>query len=322
MQTMVGTQRRSSCSGRLTLILVVLFLASAAKADVLFEGYSKILIDGVHVGYTVQRYEFDPKKKEFSTISFLKTNALGGNITESLKARSNAKFQPISFSFTSLVGDQPKTIDATFKGDTMTAKVKDGAKKPETIVKKIPKEAFLASFLGYVMLNSKEGLKTGLKYTYKAVAEEDAGLYGGEAYVAAEEPMNGVTSFKILNKFKGAEFASWVTHKGEIITTKSPAQKLATELVATVKEATEGQQLNSVTLSQLFGAIPKGVENAIARRGSDKPIESSGKASPEKSKQLEGEEPAEKSKTKGVPGGQGVMIKGAPPKEEAKEQGK
>jgi hypothetical protein len=293
------------------------FASGAALGDVLFEGYSKIVIDGEHVGYTVQRYEFDPKKKEFTATSFLKTNATGGNITESLKARANAKFQPISFNYTSLVGDQPKTIDATFKGDTMTAKVKDGAKKVESISKKIPKEAFLASFLGYVMLNSKEGLKTGLKYSYKAVAEEDGGLYGGEAYVAAEEPSNGINSFKILNKFKGAEFASWVTHKGEILSTKSPAQKLSTELVATVKEATESHQLNTVTLTQLFGSLPKGTDNAIARRGSD----SAGKASPDKMKKLEGESAGEPSKTKGVPGGQGIMIKGSSD-EGAKEQGK
>ena len=33
-----------------------------------FEGYSKIMIGDKHIGYTIQRFEFDPKKKEYSTI--------------------------------------------------------------------------------------------------------------------------------------------------------------------------------------------------------------------------------------------------------------
>jgi hypothetical protein len=302
-----------SCSFRLKLRLLprlfafafslafLLASAPAARADILFEGYSKVLLDNVHVGYVVQRYEFDPKKKEFSTTYFLKTNAQAGNITESLKARADAGFKPIAYQYTELTGDSVRTIDATFKGDTMTAVIKDPkhpTRKEQTLHKTIPKGAFLSSFLGYVMLQGPEGIKKGAKYSYKAIAEEDGNLYDGEAYVSGQEMMNGVNAFKVLNTFKGAQFASWVTHKGEVIATRSPVQKIATELAPSVQEATAGHPLNSNSLSILFGSVPKGTENVVAKRGTEAPP------------------PAptpETAKKEGVPGGQGVIIKGAPP---------
>ncbi|MBD4802899.1 hypothetical protein GUG08_09235, partial [Xanthomonas citri pv. citri] len=91
--------------------------------------------------------------------------------------------------YTSAQGDQTKTIDATFKGEIMTAQVSEGSKRG-VITKKVAKEVFLASFLGYVMLQGKEGIKQGLKYSYRAVAEEDADVQDGEAFVASDETMN------------------------------------------------------------------------------------------------------------------------------------
>jgi len=280
--------------------------SSFASAEVLFEGYSKVLLDGVHVGYTVQRYEFDPKKKEFSTSYFLKTNQLAGNITESLTARAAADFKPISFQFTELVGDKPRTIDAQFSGDIMTAKITHNG-QTQTIQKKIPKGTFLSSFLAYVMLQGKEGIKTGAKYTYNAVAEEDAGVYSGEAFVRGEETINGISAFKILNTFKGVQFVSYSTFKGEVIATRSPVQKISTELVATIQEATAGLPVNSKALSQLFGSVPKGADNPISRRTSDS-VQS--EAQEQKKKTLESQPaPGASPKKEGVPGGKGIMIK-------------
>ena len=307
--------RRLSClvlKRFLSLTLPILFCFQAAHSQILFEGYSKILLDGVHVGYVVQRFEFDSKKKEFGTTYFLKTGANGGNISESLKARSTESLKPISYQYTSLTGTGPtaksETIDATFKGDTMTAILKKGT-KPETIQKKIPKDAFLASFLGYMMLQGKEGIKKGVNYIYKGIAEEDGNVYTGKAFISGEEAMNGVSAFKVLNNFKNADFGSWVTAKGEVLMTRSPVQKIATELVGSVQEATAGQSVNTNALTLLFGSFPKGEENVLARRES-----AGGASSKTAGKDSTGSKlPAkEMTKKEGAPQGQGVMVKAGP----------
>ena len=267
----------------LALLFLCFSFASKASADPLFEGYSKVLLDGQHVGYVVQRYEFDNKKQEFTTAYYLKTNKTAGDITESLKARSNASLRPLSFQFTELVGDHAKTIDGDFKGDVMTAMVNDGGKK-QTITKKIPKGAFLSSFLAYVMLQGKEGIKKGVKYSYQAIAEEDASLSSGEAFISGEETMDGISAFKVLNTFKGAQFVSYCTYKGEVIATRSPVQKVSTELVADVREATEGLTLNSSAMAHLFGAVPRGADNPVSRR---KPEAAGGKAADKKTEKPE-----------------------------------
>lgn len=311
----------------MTLLLSILIAwAQPASADVLFEGYSKVMISGVHVGYAIQRYEFDSKKKEFIATHYLKTNAAGGDITESLKARSTASLKPIAYQYTALVGGQTKTIDAQVKNGMLTGSIKSGD-KTEVINKKLPEGAFFASFLGYLMLQGKEGVKKGVKYGYQAIAEEDAGIYTGEAFVADEETVLGVNAFKVLNTFSGSRFVSYITPKGEIVKTMAPIQQIETNLVGNVAEATAGHSVNSNTLKMIFGTFPKGAENIMARRDNPPavaPAASTNQAPPnqapdaQKKKQMDTPPAAvstDTPKKEGIPGGQGIIIKGALPQE-------
>src|SRR5690606_1860603 len=96
----------------LVLCIVLSYSTGFANSKSLFEGYYKITMQGNHVGYYIQRYEIDPKKKEFISTYFLRTNKLGGNISESLRAYSTEKLNPIKYHYTSLQGTASKTIDA------------------------------------------------------------------------------------------------------------------------------------------------------------------------------------------------------------------
>jgi hypothetical protein len=305
---MVVIERRLSCFKMRHLApMIIVALSLPARADILFEGYSKVMLEDKHVGYVVQRYEFDNKKKEFITAYYLKTNQLGGNITESLKARATQTLKPVSYQYTELAGDKGKTIDAQFKGEQMTATINEGGKK-QVIQKKIPKGVFLSSFLAYVMLVGKDGIKSGAKYGFQAIAEEDASIYTGEAYVKGEESIGGMKAFKVLNTFKGAQFVSYCTYKGEVVATRSPVQRIATDLVAGAREATAGLPLNSNALIQLFGNVPRGVDNPLSRRTEAEA------PSAEKSKTLDATPPpsTDSPKQQGVPGGKGMHLKGEP----------
>ncbi len=266
-----------------SLIAVV---SHMAKAQVLFEGYSKVLSGGVPIGYSITKYEFDSKKKQFVATTFLKTNQLGGNLTESLKAYSSEDMKPLSYQFTTMEGPTVKTIDAKFEKDKMIAVI-DGVKK-ETISKDIPKGAFLSSFLAYVMLRSPQGFKADTKYEFQAIAEEDAALQSGIAYVKSPEDFNGLKVLRVFNEFKGAKFISQVTEKGEVITTKAPAVSISTELVASPSDATMNFPVPTATLKTLFGEVPMGQVN---------PVSELKKNSPPPGKQ------------QGIPGGKGIFVK-------------
>jgi len=241
-----------------------------AQADVWFEGYSRVLSGGVQVGFIINKYEFDAKKKQITSTYLFKTNELGGNITESLKAVAKDDFTPVSYEFTTLAAGVPKLIDAKFTKGKMTGTIKEGSKITK-INRDMPKGAFLSTFLVYVMLKGPKGLAPDVKYDYQAIAEEDGTFVKGTAFVKSQEELSGIKVFKILNEFKGVKFIAYSTEKGEVLSTKSPVQSIATELVPQSTMATNGQAVPTSLMQALFGEVPLGVTNAITQKFQNNP---------------------------------------------------
>lgn len=248
---------------------LVTFSSHSLLAETMFEGYYQIRVGGVHSGYVIQKYEFDSKKKLFTSIYYIRTNPLAGNITESLKALSNDKFEPISYQYTSKTGETVKTIDATFKGNKMLAVISDG-KLGNKVEKEFAKGTFLSTFLAYMMLS--KGISKGKVYSYSGIAEEDAAVYNGKAMIQDNVKEAPVPAYKVLNDFKSTKFISIMSQKGEVLETKSPVQQIETRLVKTPVEATKGFQIDSKSLSLLFGSIPTGKTNELVKAPDSKVI--------------------------------------------------
>lgn len=254
--------------------LMVLFFSPgfAFAGEIMFEGYYRVELAGKHIGYYIQRYEFDPKGKTFDSISFLRIK-IGDDITQrSLKAKANDKFQPVSYQFTSQDGKALKSIDASFKGEVMQLKISDG-KKLKTETHKVPKGTFMTSFLQYIMMQRPMPLNQAFKYS--GIAEEEGASYWGKAWLSAKEDRNGFVVFKILNSFKNEEFVSKLAAvpdskekdkyvKGEVLGTSLPATGLTMELVNSPNLATEGQLVPNKILLSVFGTMPLGKANMLS----------------------------------------------------------
>lgn len=282
---------------RSVTLLIFCSLSLAAKADVLFEGYSKVTSGGVHIGYVVSRYEFDAKKKQFLGTYMVKTGALGSDVTESVKSVADQDLNPISYEYTSLVGKKTKTIDAKFAKGKMTATVTEGG-TPKKMITDIPKGTLLSNFLVYLILKSKNGLQPGqLPFTYKAIAEEDGLLEDGVAKIEKEEKFHGFRAFKISNKFKDVTFTSYVSERGEVLATTSPANGIGTELMEKPNDAVGKFGLSTSILKHLFGEVPLGTNNLLSKAAKEEALG----------------EPKKPGKKEGIPGGQGVQIKTGTP---------
>lgn len=260
----------------ITLFALIFFCIPGLAADVQFEGYYRLELESKPIGYIIQRYETDSKAKVIRYAYFLKTNQLGGDIQESLKAeaktKEKAEFEPISYQYTGQVGKELKSIDGSFKKDLMEI-VKTEGKKQNKLLYKVPSGTFLSSFLSYLMLQS--GIKAGKKFAYSAVAEEEGNSYKGEAVVKDEEKFEGQNVFRVENTFKGSRFVSFMTPQGEVLGTAVPSSKLTSVLVANPAEATEGFDLPKKTIMLVFGDIPEGKVNVLARAaasGAAKPV--------------------------------------------------
>ncbi|MFN8792366.1 MAG: hypothetical protein ACK5Y2_13010 [Bdellovibrionales bacterium] len=294
------------------LVLAVLSFSGTLWArDILFEGYYKISSADQHIGFAISRYEFDPKTKRFHSTQFTKIKNSGLDILESLSAvsESDESMTPVSYKYTSLVGNDSKTIDAKFKKGKkptdpikMTAILEQKGKKPVTIRNDLLPRVFLGTFLYYRMLKSAQGLQTKSNYQYDAIAEEDATVEKGSALVVGEEKFKGFTALRIDNTFKKSLFVSHVTDKGEPLSSVVKDARLNMELVPQKSEAVGEIGLPESAAITLFGSLPAGKKNVVAQyfENADKLKTSNG------------------GKQEGFPQGQGVMIKGSatPPKEE------
>lgn len=279
------------------MILLGLGLASTtqicAHAEIMFEGYYKVMRGTSRVGFFIQRYEFDLKKKHFTSTYFIQMNSTEADptvnpktISESLKAIADDKFQPLSYQYTVTNPEMIKTIDAKFEGVIMKAFISQkNPKSPtqapaQTFTKKVPKGTFLSTFLGYLMLQKQYAV--GKKFNYPAVAEEDAESYDGEAFIKDEQTFLNKKVFRILNTFKSIQFTSFVTNKGEVLGTQSPVQNISTELVPKANDATQGFVLPANTLKLLFGKVPVGTTHSLA--GTSEPAIAPAKTEAQESK--------------------------------------
>lgn len=277
----------------LLLVLAASFTHSmASAADVLFEGYYKVMSADQHIGFSVTRYQFDPKAKQFTAQQLTRISAGGTEVMESLVATSDDTLNPISYKYTSLVGKQSKTIDAKFSKGKMTATVSETGKKNKTIRNDIKPGTFLSTFLVYTMLRSPTGMKTNSSYDYVAIAEEDGQIESGKVLVQKEEKYKGFSTFRIENNFKKNKFISFVTDKGEALATEVKDARLVTELVAKPADAISTIGMPESVAKMLFGNLPTGDKNVVTNYF----------------KQIE--KTAEPSKQGGVPPGKGILIKG------------
>ena len=289
-------------------ILVILCGSKPAFSQTLFEGYAKITHMNQHIGFVIYRFGYDSKKKEFSGIYFMRTNVGGISRTESLTTISDDKIHPKHFVFNQLEepNTKAKTIEGDFKKGVYTQTIREGGKAN---VKKFeaPPDAFFSFMMIYRILNSPKGLRVGEKYLVKAYAEEDGGLYNGDAYVQKEEKVLGIDCLKVLINFKGTQYVNFVTNKGDIIKYVSPNDGVITELVKDPTEATGTIKYSTSALTLLFGNVPTGKVNPLT-----------GTQQEEKLKALNSPPPAKKvdtPKKDGVPPGQGLILK---PTEEEK----
>ncbi len=250
-------------------VIVSSFSPAHAIENTMFEGYYKVLLSNVHAGYAVQKYTFDPKKKEFHSVYYVYVRLSPDGkkySTESLSAVSNEKFHPISYQYTAIANGKPIIIDAkVIKNDILQAKInKDG--KTTMKQEKVPKGAFFSTMLLQLVLQN--GLQVGKSFSYKAVAEEDAKVVGGTLSVTKEQKFAGLNAHKLEYKFKDIESDAYVSDDGHVLSSEARAQGVRTLLVATPAEAKGNFPFPTKTLKTLFGNIPDGKENSLAKQKS------------------------------------------------------
>lgn len=284
---------------RFFLLTSLTLTPSFGFAEILFEGSYRVLQGGVHTGYFLSRHEFDSKKKQFISTSFMKIEG-ALDFTESIKSVANENFYPISYAYTAVSQGQTRTVDAKFEKGKIVANI-TANKQPEKVIKDIPKNTILSGFLIYAILRSPQGLKPNIKFDYDAIAEEFGEVKRGTVSIKDYDSYETLKAIRIENSFLDTKSSNLVSEKGEILMTASPTQKIAIELVPQMSIATQGMKVPQALIKTLFGDMPTGLKNIVAQSGVGiKPTPTPGKQ-------------------EGVPAGQGIQLKGG--EQDKKEKG-
>lgn len=249
----------------LTKVLILILLPLSAYGETLFDGYYKLTIASVPIGFFIQRYELDAKDKVFTSTYYYYTKTADGITVESLNAKATSKLEPLSYQYTSLEGKKSKVIDAIVKKNKLVLRIVENGK---TQAREVPikPDSFFSTFLSHLMMRNQKGIQVGNKFEYDAIAEEDGTVVKGEAYVKEQVKEKGLDSFRILNTFKKQEFINWINIKGEGLKTHLPTINLTAELMADPKEAYKNMDFNQSTIKLLFGSIPEGRTNMLNKK--------------------------------------------------------
>lgn len=250
---------------KLLFVSLILTLSSiTSHAQLMYEAYLKIEQQGKHVGYAIQKYEYNKSSKQFTSTYYIRTNLLEGGTQESLKAVCDNKFNPISYQYTAQVGKVVKTVDAKFEvvGQNLkaTATVGDG-KTNSSVTKQFKKGAFLSTFLNLVIL--QYGYKENQKYDFSAIAEEKFDVSNGSVLFNKTYELNNNTIFVGNFVYSGSQFESHITKDGQAYKSLLKQQGISTVIVKTPAEATKGFKLNKTTLKSAFKNIPRGNKNFL-----------------------------------------------------------
>lgn len=247
---------------QLSLFLLVFIVNSIVHAEILFEGYYKVTQFKKHVGFLVLRHEIDDKTKNFKTTSFIKLAKGGFDMTESYEAVSDSSLVPLSLTYLAVADKKTKTIDAKIKNMRLSGSVVESGKKTK-LDATLPKGTFFSSALYYLMLQSKDGLKTGANFDYVALTEEGPVALNGTVTVDKKMVTQGASQLmKVNNRFAGSDYDNLVNSQGEVITSITPATSIESELVKDPVEALEGIKVTKGTLEKIFGNLPQGKVNS------------------------------------------------------------
>lgn len=251
----------------LALITILISISFNAQSEILFEGYYKVTQFKKHIGFLILRHEIEDKTNNFKSTSFVRLAKAGFDLSESYQAVSSADLAPLSISYLAVGDRKSKTVDVKFKDQKMIGTVVEDGKKIK-VNEKIPKGVFLSSALYYLMLKSKDGLKTDTKFDYNAITEEGPVVMKGTVNVDKKMVTQGsLQLLKISNFYAGSNYDNMVTTRGEVVAASTPATGIESELVKSKEDAIKNIKIPAGTLEKIFGNTPTGTVNVYQSKG-------------------------------------------------------
>jgi hypothetical protein len=253
---------------RTFLVIAILLQPIEAHAKILFEGFYKVEIKGVHSGYTIIRHSLDEKRNE-RTFAYYRMKQVGAVTTLSgVSTTSTTDFKPISYlAWEALDGDVTYTR-GVFEGGkvhvTRTVEKGNGERIVASDSKRVPSESVFSSLISQIVADRTD-YRVGEYYKFDGVAEESSTFTLGLFTIRESYAVAGQTVYRVACDFLNERFQFLTTRDGEVLGTRSDPMNQITYLVSGREEALGTFRLNEELLVKTFGDLPKqGIGNPLA----------------------------------------------------------
>ena len=198
--------------------------------------------NGLHIGFSVERIELDPKTNIRTITFFTRTFESDPPTDKAIGVlKQSANYSPLELKFEGLDHEEKTKL-----------------------VQKYPTSNHADIFnsaLPYVTM-SNHPLK-GKTYFYHAIKESTKRLLQGEIRLIENKTFNGKNVNRLLADYDGFPQELWVTDTGEVLLIRDVRRDLTSTLVADADQAIKGLKFNRSELTLWFGEIPSGLKNPM-----------------------------------------------------------
>ncbi len=256
------------------LCLAVLFSSLPTQAKVLFEGYYKIEVKGVHRGYVVQRHSVDDKtgQRNFSYYIYRKEN---GSVSQlGVKTESAENYKPLNYTYWEWLNADSTVTEGKFGPKNLELTKYDGRSRKviETFdPKPIPAITVFSSLITQIQAKSSPNdYKDGLHVAFSGFSEETGQFDKGDLKILRSTPVAAQMIYQVIGNFMNEPYEVFTFRNGEILGSRSTILDTITYLVATREEAVGDFELKKDSITKVFGNIPFGATNNPVGQASGK----------------------------------------------------
>ena len=255
---------------RILFLLILLLLPIQAYAKVLFEGFYKVEVKGVHAGYTIIRHSIDEEQKE-RTIAYYWMKQVGAVTSlTGVSATSTTDFKPIRYLAWHTGDGSIDVKNGVFKGGKLhvTRTIEKGGRRRVVASerKSVSPDVIFSSLVSQMQAANSNYLVSEYK-AFDGLAEETSTVSLSWFMILRSDTdtVKGQTVYQVVCQFLNESFEFFTNRDGEVLGTRSSLMNQITYLVPNRDEAIGIFGLNERLLLKTFGDIPKqGVGHPVA----------------------------------------------------------
>jgi hypothetical protein len=254
-----------------SVLMILSLLNQQAQARVLFEGFYKLEVKGLHAGYEIIRHSLDEQKNERTFAYYwMKQDGAVTTVT-GVSTISTTDFKPIRYlTWVALDGNVAYTRGVFQDGHLRITRTVERGHSSQILAsgkKSAPRDAVFSALISQIQA-ARTGYRQGERVSFVGLSEETSTFDIGEFWIGGSNVVAGQTAYHVICTFLNERFELVTARNGEILATRSNEMNQITYLVPTLDEAVGTFGLNTGLLVKTFGDVPYGgTGNPLASPG-------------------------------------------------------